>query len=66
MASEYLQKEEMDIVTAVDAIQALIKQLQSFRNNTTFDKFVQDAKAIARKCGVQDDFSTEGSKRHRT
>eukprot|EP00795_Rhopilema_esculentum_P013366 gene13366-4221_t len=36
----------MGMVTAVDAVKALIRKLQSFQNDTTFDQFVQDAKAI--------------------
>ena len=66
VASEYLQREDMDMVTAVDAVQTLVRQLKSFRSDARFAGFLKDAQDIASKCGIKDDFSVESAKRRRT
>ena len=54
------------MVTAVDAVQTLVRQLKSFRSDARFAGFLKDAQDIASKCGIKDDFSVESAKRRRT
>ncbi len=63
-ASEYLQRVDMDMVTAVDTVQTLIRQITSLGNDKHFDELVCKAKLHASKCNINNIFN-EGSKRHR-
>ncbi|XP_063590423.1 zinc finger MYM-type protein 1-like [Penaeus indicus] len=64
-ASEYLQREEMDMVTAVDSVTTLIRQISSLRTEQKLSDFVQMAKERAAEFGIVDDFSPP-DKRRRT
>ena len=46
-ASEYLQRVDMDMVTAVDAVQTLIRQITSLGDDKHFDELVCKAKLHA-------------------
>ena len=63
--SEYLQREEMDLVTAVDAVTTLIDTFSSLRNEEELKKFV-DAAKLAIDFGIEDSFKNLGSKRRRS
>eukprot|EP00794_Sanderia_malayensis_P015569 gene15569-17145_t len=63
-ASEYLQRADMDMVTAVDAVQTLIRRITSPRDEKHFDELVCKAKLHASKCNVNNTFN-EASKRRR-
>ena len=63
--SEYLQREEMDFVTAVDAVTTLIKTFCSLRTEYKFAKFVNAAKLKAVEFDIEDSFRDLGTKRHR-
>eukprot|EP00112_Aurelia_sp_Birch-Aquarium-sp1_P005450 Seg1619.5 transcript_id=Seg1619.5/GoldUCD/mRNA.D3Y31 product="hypothetical protein" protein_id=Seg1619.5/GoldUCD/D3Y31 len=54
----------MDMVTAVDAVQTLIRHITALRDDTHFEDLVQKAKFHAAKCGISDSFS-KGNKRRR-
>lgn len=64
-SSEYLQREEMDMVTAVDAVTTLINTFPSLRNEEKLTKFVESAKVKAVQFGIEDSFRDLGSKRSR-
>ena len=64
-ASEYLQREEMDMVTAVDSVTTLVRQISSLRTEEKLSDFVQMAKERAAKFGIFDDFRPP-DKRRRT
>lgn len=51
-ASEYLQREDMDMVTAVEAKQTLTRQLKEFRNDEKPAEFVEKAKAKSISCRI--------------
>ncbi len=53
-SSEYLQREEMDLVTAVDAVATLKNKFSSFCNDEKFAKFVHAAKVKAAEFGIED------------
>ena len=59
---EHLQREDMDMVTAVNAMQTLISQLKGFRNEEKLAEFVKTAKAKAIGCGIHEDFDTQKKK----
>lgn len=65
-ASEYLQREEMDLVTAVDAVTSLIAKFSSFRNEEKFAEFVRTAESKAVEFHVEDSFRDPSNKRRRT
>ena len=48
-ASEYLQREEMDLVSGVSSIEDLKRTLASYRSDESFERFVKDANAFAEK-----------------
>ena len=64
-SSEYLQREEMDLVTAVDTVTSLFNTFSSLRNEEKLTKSVQTAKAKAVQRGIEDSFRDLGSKRSR-
>ena len=64
-ASEYLQRADMDMVTAVDAVQTLIRQITAIRDEKHFEDLVQKAKFHAAKCGISDSFSQASKRRRR-
>ncbi len=64
-ASEYLQREEMDMVTTVDSVTTLIRQISSLRTEEKLSDFVQIAKEKAAELGILDVFSPP-DKRRRT
>ena len=63
-ASEYLQRADMYMVTAVNAVQTLIRRITSLRDEKHFDELVCKAKLHASKCNVNNTFN-EASKRGR-
>ena len=63
--SEYLQREEMDLVTAVDAVTTLIEAFSSLRTEDKFAKFVKAAKLKAAEFDIEDSFRDLGTKRRR-
>ena len=68
-ASEYLQKEDIDLTSGVAAIQDLTATLESFRSDVEFDAFLVKATSFAKKLGshvVDTGFSATPSKRPRT
>ena len=58
-ASEYLQREDMDMVTAVDAMQTLTTHLKEFRNEEKLAEFVEKAKEKAVSCGIHEEFDAQ-------
>ena len=50
--SEYLQREDMDLVSAVSGIQSLKDTLSSFRNDVKFDEFLSKAKEFCEQSEV--------------
>ena len=64
-SSENLQREEMDLVTAVDAVITLINTFFCLRNEEKLTKFVESAKEKAVQFGIEDSFRDLGSKRPR-
>ena len=55
--SEYLQHENMDLVSAVSGVQSLKDSLSSFRNEEKMDQFLQEARKYCTDQGlVVDDF----------
>eukprot|EP00112_Aurelia_sp_Birch-Aquarium-sp1_P018475 Seg4411.2 transcript_id=Seg4411.2/GoldUCD/mRNA.D3Y31 product="hypothetical protein" protein_id=Seg4411.2/GoldUCD/D3Y31 len=54
------------MVTAVDAVQTLVRQLTSFRSDARFTEFLKGAQDTVSKCGIKDDFSSESAKRRCT
>jgi len=61
-ASDYLQREDMDMTTAVDSIITLKHNLKAMRTESAFNAFISDAKETATTCGTATDF-TESRKR---
>ncbi|CAM1298254.1 Uncharacterised protein r2_g787 [Pycnogonum litorale] len=64
-ASEYLQREDMDMITAIDAINSLKKQLKEFRTEEKLEEFIKTAKSKAESCGIPAEFDDQ-RKRKRT
>ena len=58
-ASEYLQREDMDMVTAVDTMQTLTTHLKEFRNEEKLAEFVEKAKEKAVSCGIHEEFDAQ-------
>ena len=52
-ASEYLQREDMDLTSGVAAIHDLKATLASFRNDQQFEMFLAEANSFAEKCGSE-------------
>ena len=52
-ASEYLQREDMDLTSGVTAIQDLKASMTSFRSDQQFDLFLEEANSLAEKCGSE-------------
>ncbi len=50
--SEYLQHENMDLVSAVSGVQSLKDSLSSFRNEEKMDQFLQDARKYCTDQGL--------------
>ena len=73
-ASEYLQREDMDLTSGVAAIHDLKATLASFRSDQQFEMFLAEANSLAEKCGSEvldgsfsdSDPTTLQNKRHRT
>ncbi len=63
-ASEYLQRADMDMIMAVDAVQTLIRPITSLWDEKHFDQLICKAKLHASKCNVNNTFK-EASKRCR-
>ena len=63
-ASEYIKRADMDMVTAVDAVQTLIRRITSLRDEKQFDELICKAKLHGSKCNVNNTFN-EASKRRR-
>jgi hypothetical protein len=51
--SEYLQREDMDLVSAITGIQSLKDTLSSLRNDVQFDKFLSEAKEFCRNSEIE-------------
>jgi hypothetical protein len=51
--SEYLQREDMDLVSATTGIQSLKDTLSSLRNNIQFDEFLSEAKEFCRNSEIE-------------
>ena len=64
-ASEYLQRADMDMVTAVDAVETLVRQITTLRDETHFEDMVRKAKFHAANCGISDSFSQANKRRRR-
>ena len=71
--SEYLQRENMDLVSAVSGVQSLKGSLSSFRNEEKMDQFLLEARDYCKNKGfVVNDFdpvndeNSNRSKRRRT
>ncbi len=60
-ASEYLKRagygNALDMVTAVDAVQTLIRRITSLRDEKHFDELICKAKLHASKCSVNNTFN---------
>ena len=52
-ASEYLQREDMDLTSGVAAIHDLIATMASFRSDQQFEMFLAEANSFAEKCGSE-------------
>ncbi|XP_028416041.1 uncharacterized protein LOC114539612 [Dendronephthya gigantea] len=52
-ASEYLQREDMDLTSGVTAIQDLKATIASFRTDEQFDLFIKEANSFAEKWGSE-------------
>lgn len=52
-ASEYLQRQDMDLTSGVAAIQDLKATMTSLRGDQEFDVFLAEANSFAEKCGSQ-------------
>jgi hypothetical protein len=50
--SEYLQHENMDLVSAVSGVQSLKDSLSSFRNEEKMDQFLQEARKYCTDQGL--------------
>ena len=62
-SSDYLQREEMDMVTAVDSVQSLISQVSTFRSELKYSKFMEEAKSKAIEWGINYDFNSSNKRR---
>jgi len=51
--SDYLQREDIDIVSALQVMDATIETLKSMRNEATFKNFFDEALSLAREVGVE-------------
>ena len=52
-ASEYLQREDMDLTSGVTAIHDLKAMMASFRSDQQFEMFLAEANSFAEKCGSE-------------
>jgi len=51
--SDYLQKEDIDIVTALQVVDATITTLKSMRSEETFKKFFNEASKLAEEMEIE-------------
>lgn len=62
--SNYLQKVEINLNTVAYLIKSTIEDLKKLRSDgSCFDKFESDAKLLARKCGISDEYFSKRYKK---